>query len=129
MVKDSNNSTLEQNPDYEVRSLDSMCINESERVEGVGGKLKYALMGVLFGVILIKAEVVSWFRIQEMFRLQSFHMYGVIGTAVVVGAISVFLLKRFKVKTINGETIEFHKRAFNKDRWFTHWYLGWFRTL
>ena len=69
MVKDSNNSTLEQNPDYEVRSLDSMCINESERVEGIGGKLKYALMGVFFGVILIKAEVVSWFRIQEMFRL------------------------------------------------------------
>jgi len=116
MVKDSNNSTLEQNPDYEVRSLDSMCINESERVEGIGGKLKYALMGVFFGVILIKAEVVSWFRIQEMFLLQSFHMYGVIGTAVVVGAISVFLLKRFKVKTINSEPIEFHNRAFNKGQ-------------
>jgi uncharacterized membrane protein YedE/YeeE len=72
--------------------------------------------GVLFGIILIKSEVVSWFRIQEMFRLQSFHMFGVIGSAVVVGAISVFLIKKFKIKTINGETILLPNKTFNKGQ-------------
>jgi uncharacterized membrane protein YedE/YeeE len=64
----------------------------------------------------VKAEIISWFRIQEMFRFQSFHMYGVIGSAVVVGIISVFLIKKFNVKTIYGEKIEFHPRTFNKGQ-------------
>lgn len=102
--------------DYEVRSLDTMCVNESHYNEGFVGNLKYAFIGLLFGVILIKSEVVSWFRIQEMFKLQSFHMYGVIGTAVVVGAISVFLIKKLKLKTIKGEMIEFHPKSFNKGQ-------------
>jgi uncharacterized protein len=72
--------------------------------------------GLFFGILLIKAEVVSWFRIQEMFRLQSFHMYGVIGTAVVTGIISVWLIKKFKVKTIYGERIELHPKQFNKGQ-------------
>jgi uncharacterized membrane protein YedE/YeeE len=73
-------------------------------------------MGILFGIILIKAEVISWFRIQEMFRLQSFHMYGVIGSAVVVGMISVFLIKKFKIKTIYGEKIVLEDKKFNKGQ-------------
>jgi hypothetical protein len=56
----------------------------------------------LFGIVFIKAEIISWFRIQEMFRFQSFHMYGVIGSAVVVGMI-FFLIKKFNIKTIYGE--------------------------
>lgn len=117
MVKDPNKSAEPiADTDYEVRSLHSMCVNESEHHEGVGGKLKYALVGLLFGIVFVKSEVVSWFRIQEMFRLQSFHMYGVIGTAVVVGAISVFLIKRFKIKTIKGEVIEFQDKTFNKGQ-------------
>lgn len=56
-------------------------------------------MGVVFGIVFVKAEIISWFRIQEMFRLQSFHMYGVIGTAVVGGIIFVWLIKKFKLKT------------------------------
>lgn len=79
-------------------------------------KLKYLATGILFGIILVKAEIISWFRIQEMFRLQSFHMYGVIGSAVVVGIISVWLIKKLKVKTIYGETIEFHPKEFNKGQ-------------
>jgi uncharacterized membrane protein YedE/YeeE len=67
-------------------------------------------------VVFVKAEIISWFRIQEMFRLQSFHMYGVIGTAVVVGAISVFLIKKLKVKTIHGEEITFTDKKFNKGQ-------------
>lgn len=102
--------------DYEVRSLDSMCVNESSLVHPWYYQFKYSLVGILFGVVFIKAEIISWFRIQEMFRLQSFHMYGVIGTAVVVGAISVFLIKKFKVKTIHGEAITFSDKKFNKGQ-------------
>jgi uncharacterized protein len=74
---------------------------------------KYLVMGFLFGIILVKAEVISWFRIQEMFRLQSFHMYGVIGSAVGVGIISVLLIKKFNIKTIHGEPIVFRKKEFH----------------
>lgn len=76
--------------------------------------LKYLLSGSLFGIVLVKAEVVSWFRIQEMFRLESFHMYGVIGSAVAVGALSVFLIKKFNIRTIRGEAITFLPAVFSK---------------
>ncbi|MEY2834850.1 MAG: hypothetical protein RLZZ557_512 [Bacteroidota bacterium] len=104
------------NTDFEVRSLDAMCINEEEVKTPGWHNLKYLVFGVLFGIILIKSEVVSWFRIQEMFRLQSFHMFGVIGSAVVVGAISVFLIKKFNIKTINGEAIILPNKTFNKGQ-------------
>ena len=71
---------------------------------------------MLFGIVLIKSEVVSWYRIQEMFRLQSFHMFGVIGSAVVVGAISVFMIKKFKIKTVHGEEILLPNKTFNKGQ-------------
>jgi uncharacterized membrane protein YedE/YeeE len=76
--------------------------------------LKFLLVGVAFGIVLIKAEVVSWFRIQEMFRFQSFHMYGIIGSAVVVGMISILLIKKFKVRTIDKEPIVIVPKKFNK---------------
>ncbi|MBX7094009.1 MAG: YeeE/YedE family protein [Flavobacteriales bacterium] len=72
--------------------------------------LLFLIIGIFFGIVLIKGEVVSWFRIQEMFHFQSFHMYGVIGCAVVVGAISVQLIKRFNIKTIHGETINLQQK-------------------
>ncbi len=78
--------------------------------------IKYMLMGMLFGIILVKSEVISWYRIQEMFRLQSFHMFGVIGSAVVTGIISVWLIKKFSVKTISGEKIEIPDKKFNKGQ-------------
>ncbi len=109
-------TTKDNNTDFEVRSLDAMCINEEEVKVPMWHNLKYLVFGILFGVILIKAEVVSWFRIQEMFRLQSFHMFGVIGSAVVVGAISVFLIKKFNIKTINGEQIILPNKTFNKGQ-------------
>ncbi|WP_246121230.1 DUF6691 family protein [Chitinophaga polysaccharea] len=79
-------------------------------------QLKYLLAGLVFGVIFVKAEVISWFRIQEMFRLQSFHMYGVIGSAVLVGMLSVWLIKKFNIKTIQGETVTFQARQFNRGQ-------------
>ncbi len=102
------------NMDFEVRSLDSMCINEEEVKTPSWYNLKYLVFGMMFGIILIKSEVISWFRIQEMFRLQNFHMYGVIGSAIAVGVISVFIIKKLNIKTIQGEEIHFPEKPFNK---------------
>jgi len=110
------NNTKENNTDFEVRSLDAMCVNEEQVQTPAWHNLKYLFFGLLFGIVLIKSEVVSWYRIQEMFRLQSFHMFGVIGSAVVVGAISVFIIKKFKIKTINGEEILLPNKTFNKGQ-------------
>ena len=63
--------------------------------------IKYAFAGLLFGTILTKTEAVSWFRIQEMFRFQSFHMYGIIGSAIVVGAFSIWLLKKINASNFS----------------------------
>lgn len=79
--------------------------------------LKYLGLGVLFGIILTKSEVISWFRIQEMFRFQSFHMYGVIGSAIAVGLVSIQLIKRNHLKTINGEPIVIADKQFNHGVW------------
>ena len=106
----------ETNTDFEVRSLDTICINESNIQHPWWHSIKYGVAGLLFGILLVKSQVISWFRIQEMFRLQSFHMYGVIGGAVVTGIISVLLIKKFKVKTIYGEPIELHPKQFNKGQ-------------
>ncbi|MEO8109512.1 MAG: DUF6691 family protein [Ginsengibacter sp.] len=111
-----NETVLTDNTDFEVRSLDSICFNESALVHPWWYNFKYLAMGVLFGVILVKSEVISWYRIQEMFRLQSFHMYGVMGSAVVTGAISVWLIKKFKAKTIYGEKVELPSKKFNKGQ-------------
>ncbi|HND95507.1 MAG TPA: YeeE/YedE thiosulfate transporter family protein, partial [Chitinophagaceae bacterium] len=101
------------NTDFEVRSLDAVCVNDSELKHPFWYNLKYTLAGLLFGIVLIKSEVISWLRIQEMFRFQSFHMYGVIGSAVVVGIISVWIIKKWKIKTIYGEPIVFATKKFN----------------
>ena len=93
-----------------------MCVNESELKHPWWYNLKYAAWGTLFGIVFVKAEIVSWFRIQEMFRFESFHMYGVIGTAVVVGLISVLIIKRTGAKTIHGETIHIPSKEFNKGQ-------------
>lgn len=90
--------------------------NMQVKKEATISLLKYVITGMLFGIILVKAEVISWFRIQEMFRLQSFHMYGVIGSAVVTGAISIFLIKKFNIKTISGEEIHIAPRKFDKGQ-------------
>jgi len=67
--------------------------------------LKYSFIGMLFGIVLVKSQVISWFRIQEMFRLQSFHMYGIIGSAIMTGMVSILLLKKFRIKSFTGDPI------------------------
>jgi uncharacterized protein len=80
----------------------------------IGSNIKYLITGIVFGIVFVKAEIISWYRIQEMFRLHSFHMYGVIGTAVIVGIISVWVIKRFRLKTIKGEPVVLHKKEYHK---------------
>ena len=103
------------NTDFEVRSLDILNAGEPKK-ESLLSYGKYLIMGLLFGIILVKSEVISWYRIQEMFRLQSFHMFGVIGSAVVTGIISVLLIKKFNIKTTKGEKIELPVKKFNKGQ-------------
>ncbi|WP_183559250.1 DUF6691 family protein [Mucilaginibacter sp. SP1R1] len=75
--------------------------------------IKYLITGLLFGIVLVKSEVISWFRIQEMFRLQAFHMYGIIGSAIIIGLISVLLIKHFRIKTITREDILIPEKKFH----------------
>src|SRR4029077_3828638 len=88
--------------------------NHQKAGETFSSNIKYLIVGIFFGIVFVKSEVVSWFRIQEMFRFQSFHMYGIIGTAVVVAAISGLIIKKFKIKTLAGEEVVFSKRPFDK---------------
>lgn len=99
--------------DVEGRPIACEAPNEQAALAGLLENLKYLAVGTVFGIVFVKAEVVSWFRIQEMFRFSSFHMYGVIGTAVAVGMASVFLIKRFRIKTLAGEDVVLHDKTFD----------------
>jgi uncharacterized membrane protein YedE/YeeE len=79
--------------------------------------LTYLLIGILFGIIMTKSEAISWFRIQEMFRFQSFHMYGIIGSALAVGVLGIQLIKRRNLKTYKGETITIQDKEFSIARY------------
>jgi len=88
----------------------------------------FLFAGILFGIVLTKAEVISWFRIYEMFRFESFHMYGVIGTAVVFGALIIAIMKRSKMKTIAGHLVGYKPMKLNVTRHLlagTIFGLGW----
>lgn len=101
-----------------MKNNNVVCNNEINAQHKWYHNLKYLLVGILFGIVFVKAEIISWFRIQEMFRLQSFHMYGVIGSAVLTGMISVWLIKKFKIKTLNGEPVTIAPKEFNKGQIF-----------
>ncbi|MEM9338915.1 MAG: DUF6691 family protein [Bacteroidota bacterium] len=93
--------------------------------------LKYLLVGIVFGITLTKAEVISWYRIYEMFRFQSFHMYGVIGSAVAIGAVLIQWIKRNKIKTLDGQPITIQPKKFSIPRYLlggTLFGLGWAMT-
>lgn len=101
--------------------------NSQENGEQGLALVKYLILGVLFGIVFVKAEVVSWFRIQEMFRLDSFHMYGVIGSAIVTGIISIQLIKQLKIKSIAGKEINIPTKEFRKGQIYGGFIfgLGW----
>lgn len=90
--------------------------------------IKFLVVGILFGIVMTKSEALSWYRIQEMFRFQAFHMYGIIGTAVVLGVIGVFLIKKFKIRDISGKPIAFYPKEKSVFRYLlggTIFGLGW----
>lgn len=82
--------------------------------------IKFILAGILFGIIMSKSEAISWYRIQEMFRFQAFHMYGFIGTAVVLGTLGTFLIKKFKIRDSAGNPIVFQ----DKDKGWPRYIIG-----
>lgn len=94
--------------------------------------MRYLFSGLFFGFVLIKSEVVSWFRIQEMFRFDSFHMYGVLASAILVGAISIQIINRWNLKDVGGNPMQVEP----KDNAMTRQYvygglffgLGWALT-
>lgn len=73
--------------------------------------LPYLLLGIFLGFVFVKSEVVSWFRIQEMFRFQAFHMYGIIGSAIAVGAVSVWILNRMQARTATGQILQIRRKG------------------
>lgn len=79
--------------------------------------LIYLFIGILFGITMFKSEAASWFRIYEMFKFESFHMYGIIGSALVIGMIMIQAIKRFKIKSIYGETIHFQPKEKRYSRY------------
>jgi uncharacterized membrane protein YedE/YeeE len=90
--------------------------------------VKFLVLGTLFGIVMAKSEAFSWFRIQEMFRFQAFHMYGIIGTAVILGAIGVALIKKYKMRDISGNPINFYPKEKSVLRYLiggTIFGLGW----
>jgi uncharacterized membrane protein YedE/YeeE len=93
--------------------------------------IKFLLIGVVFGIVMSKAEIISWYRIYEMFRFESFHMYGVIGSAVILGASLVYIMKKLKLKSFDGERITFSPKNMSIPRYLiggTIFGLGWAMT-
>lgn len=93
--------------------------------------LKYIFGGILFGIVMTKSEAISWFRIQEMFLFHSFHMYGIIGVAVVLGVIQVAVLKKIECKDIEGKPITFKPKDWSIPRYLLGgiiFGLGWAMT-
>jgi uncharacterized protein len=107
-------------PDFECLDTEQVTPDTREKALAEGNRplalLGYLLLGTYLGVVFVQAEVVSWFRIQEMFRFQSFHMYGIIGMAVAVAALSVQVIKRLGVKTIHGEPIRLSPKEWGDSR-------------
>lgn len=84
--------------------------------------IKFFSVGIVFGIVMAKSEAISWYRIQEMFRFQAFHMYGIIGTAVVLGAIGVAAIKKFNIRDFSGNPIAF----FPKEKGWRKYIFGGF---
>lgn len=90
--------------------------------------IKFILVGIVFGVMFVKAEVISWYRIYEMFRFQSFHMYGIIGSAVVLGMLFTYLIKRSRLRDMYGNDIILQDKIKTWPRYIlggTIFGLGW----
>ncbi|MDG1517721.1 MAG: YeeE/YedE thiosulfate transporter family protein [Flavobacteriales bacterium] len=94
-------------------------------------KIKFLFAGLLLGIIFTKSEVVSWYRIYEMFKFKSFHMFGIIGSAIITGIIIIQVIKKRRIKSINGTSILFTPKQITWKRYLfggTIFGLGWAMT-
>jgi hypothetical protein len=96
----------------------------AKRAGGIPTDLRFVAIGAYFGFVLLKAEAVSWYRFQEMFRFQSFHMYGVMGATLLVAALTVWAVRRFGLRSIDGQPITFEAMPAGWRR-----YAGWRPSL
>jgi uncharacterized protein len=107
-------------PDFECLDTEQVPANQRDAALREGNRpaalLIYLLIGVYLGLIFVQSEVVSWYRIQEMFRFQSFHMYGIIGSAVVVSALSVWIINKLGLRTVHGESIRLEAKQWGDSR-------------
>ena len=90
--------------------------------------IAFFAVGIFFGIVMTKSEAISWFRIHEMFRFESIHMYGIIGTAVILGAAIIWAMKRFKMKTLAGTLVTYTPMELSPRRHLisgTIFGLGW----
>ena len=90
--------------------------------------LRFFAIGILFGIVMTKSEAISWYRIQEMFRFQSFHMYGIIGSALAVGVLGTWLMKRYGTRTLDNEAVALKDKTGGWVRYLgggTIFGLGW----
>jgi uncharacterized protein len=113
-------STQYEAPDFECLDIEQVSPDEQEKALTEGNRplalLVYLLLGTYLGFVFVQAEVVSWFRIQEMFRFQSFHMYGIIGSAIAVAAASLFLIRKANARTLHGEHIQLSEKDWGEGR-------------
>jgi uncharacterized membrane protein YedE/YeeE len=98
--------------ELDIRKSSSVAVAASG--ETIAQLLYTLLVGTFFGVVLVKSEVVSWFRIQKMFRFEEAHMYLIIASAVVVGLVSVYLIKKFTLRTVEDREIQVETKPFQK---------------
>jgi len=126
-----------QIPDFECQDIEQVPLGQRDEALDAANRpfalLGYLVVGIVLGIVFVQSEVVSWFRIQEMFRFQSFHMYGIIGSAVAVAAVGVQVIQRLGLTTLHGETIRLvprddEGRAFRAPRFWvggTLFGIGW----
>ena len=101
-------SATELQPAREHAGVDSAGVRRGP------GLIWYFALGCFFGVVLVKSEAVSWFRIQEMFRFQSFHLYGIIFSALVIASLSIVVLRRLGIHTLAGDAISIPSKMLGK---------------
>jgi uncharacterized protein len=106
-------------PTTEPTTPDATALTTSR--ESIGALSTYLVLGALFGIVITKAQVISWFRIQEMFRFQSFHMYGIMATAMATASLGLFIIRRLNLRTSSGELVSVPAKVLGSG---TRYWLG-----
>lgn len=109
-------SETEFSPAYFPAQPTTAVAEKHQPINRVLINVRYLLAGLFLGIVFVKAEIISWYRIQEMFRLQSFHMYGVIGSAILTAMLSVFIIKKYRIKTLDGNPVTIPSKKFHRGQ-------------